>query len=92
MILTPQQMTESVLKTLDDVVAENFPPEEREEATGGFARDITLRDHIAIEAMKAMLGPFLMKELDEVDPDGWMDGVSMDAYNMADAMLKAKDM
>ena len=32
MILTPQQMAESILKTLDDVVAEHFPPEEREEA------------------------------------------------------------
>jgi hypothetical protein len=32
MILTPQQMTESILKTLDDVVADIYPPEEREEA------------------------------------------------------------
>jgi hypothetical protein len=32
MILTPQQMAESVLKTLDDVVADIYPPEEREEA------------------------------------------------------------
>ena len=58
------------------------------EKTGGFAKDMTLRDHIAIEAMKAMLGPFLTKELDLVDPNGWMEGVSMDAYTMADAMLK----
>jgi len=58
---------------------------------GGFAKDMTMRDHIAIEAMKAMLGPFLMKELNEVDPNGWMDGVSMDAFTMADAMLKERD-
>jgi hypothetical protein len=32
MILTPQQMTESILKTLDDVVADIYSPEEREEA------------------------------------------------------------
>jgi hypothetical protein len=31
MILTPQQMSESLWKILEDVVAENFPPEEREE-------------------------------------------------------------
>ena len=31
-ILTPQQMAESVLKTLDAVVADIYPPEEREEA------------------------------------------------------------
>ena len=57
---------------------------------GGFAKDLTVRDHIAIEAMKAMLGPFLLKELDEVDPDGWMEGVSIDAYNMADVMLRER--
>lgn len=32
MIITPQQMAESMLKILEDVVAEHFPPEEREEA------------------------------------------------------------
>jgi len=32
MILTPQQMFESMLKILEDVVANNYPPEEREEA------------------------------------------------------------
>ena len=32
MIITPQQMVESILKILEDVVAEHFPPEEREEA------------------------------------------------------------
>ena len=32
MILTPQQMSESLWKILEDAVAENFPPEEREEA------------------------------------------------------------
>ena len=58
------------------------------EVNGGYAKDLTVRDYIAIEAMKAMLGPFLLKELDEVDPNGWMQGVSMDAYAMADAMLK----
>jgi len=57
---------------------------------GGFVKDLTVRDHIAIEAMKAMLGPFLLKELDEADPNGWMDGVSMDAFAMADAMLRER--
>jgi hypothetical protein len=32
MILTSQQMSESMLKILEDVVADNYPPEEREEA------------------------------------------------------------
>ena len=32
MILTPQQMSEWMLKTLDDVVADIYLPEEREEA------------------------------------------------------------
>ena len=58
---------------------------------GGFAKDLTVRDHIAIEAMKAMLGPFLIKKLDEADPNGWMAGVSMDAFAMADAMLRERN-
>jgi hypothetical protein len=58
--------------------------------TGGFAKDMTMRDHIAIEAMKALLVPFLLQELDDFDPNGWMSGVSMDAYEMADAMLKER--
>ena len=61
-----------------------------EEVHGGYAKDMTMRDHIAIEAMKAMLGPFLLKELDEVDPNGWMQGVSMDAFAMADEMLRER--
>lgn len=52
--------------------------------------EITLRDYLAAQAMQAMLGPFLTKELDEVDPNGWMEGISMDAYAMADAMLKER--
>ena len=59
--------------------------------TGGFAKDMTLRDEFAARAMQGMLGPFLLKELDEVDPNGWMAGVSMDAFAMADAMLKARE-
>jgi hypothetical protein len=53
------------------------------------ASEMTLRDYLAAQAMQAMLGPFLTKELDLVDPNGWMDGLSTDAYAMADAMLKA---
>ena len=32
MILTPQQMAESALKILEEVVVDIYPPEEREEA------------------------------------------------------------
>lgn len=32
MKLTRQQMLESIWKILEDAIAENFPPEEREEA------------------------------------------------------------
>ena len=53
--------------------------------------DFSLRDFLAAQAMQAMLGPFLIKELDEVDPNGWMEGISYDSYAMADAMMKARD-
>jgi len=32
MILTPQQMSQLMLKILEDIVADIYPPEEREEA------------------------------------------------------------
>lgn len=47
--------------------------------TGGFARDMTLRDHYAGLAMQEIIGTRLNKE------------VPRDAYLMADAMLKARE-
>jgi hypothetical protein len=52
---------------------------------------ITLRDYFAAKAMQSLISNFLDKELDEVDPHGWMDGLAMDSYSMADAMLKARE-
>jgi hypothetical protein len=52
---------------------------------------ITLRDYFAAKAMQSLISNFLDKELDEVDPHGWMDGFAMDSYSMADAMLKARE-
>ena len=52
---------------------------------------ITLRDYFAAQALQSLINNFLDKELDEVDPHGWMDGLAMDSYSMADAMLKARE-
>ena len=52
---------------------------------------ISKRDYFAAEAMKPLIQSFLDKDLDMTDPDGWMDGLAMDAYSMADAMLKARE-
>lgn len=52
---------------------------------------ITLRDYFAAQAVQSLIKNFLNKELDEVDPHGWMDGLAMDSYSMADAMLKARE-
>ena len=49
--------------------------------TGGFARDMTLRDHFAAKAMQALLG----YEESTLQNDAEV------AYQMADAMLKARD-
>jgi len=51
---------------------------------------MTLRDYFAAEAMKPLTQSFLDKDMDMLDPNGWMDGLAMDAYSMADAMLKAR--
>jgi hypothetical protein len=51
---------------------------------------LTMRDYFAAKALPPLIGNFLEKELDQIDPIGWMDGLAMDAYSMADAMMKAR--
>jgi hypothetical protein len=51
---------------------------------------MTLRDYFAIKCFQPIAKSFLEKELDLEDPLGWQDGLAMDAYSMADAMLKAR--
>ena len=54
---------------------------------GGFAKDMTLRDHFAAEAMQALTLRLASKEgLIVFD-----DAVAQAAYAMADAMLKARE-
>jgi hypothetical protein len=52
---------------------------------------MTLRDYFAAKAIPTLIGNFLSKDLDLTDPNGWMDGLAMDAYSMADAMMKARN-
>ena len=52
---------------------------------------MTLRDYFAAKALPAMITSFLDKDLDMTDPYGWMEGLAMDAYSMADAMMKQRD-
>ena len=52
---------------------------------------MSLRDYFAAKAIPALIANFLNNDLDLVDPEGWMDGLAMDAYSMADAMLKARE-
>jgi hypothetical protein len=49
-----------------------------------------LRDYFAAAAMPVLVANFLAKDLDATDPHGWMEGLSMDAYAMADAMIKER--
>jgi len=53
------------------------------EKTGGFARDMTLRDYYAGLVMRALV------RYDDVI-EVWR-GIPADAYEMADAMLKARE-
>jgi hypothetical protein len=53
------------------------------EKTGGFARDMTLRDYYAGLVMRALV------RYDDVI-EVWR-GIPADAYEMADAMLRARD-
>ena len=64
-----------------------FPCDSRESSV--FA-GMDLRDYFAAKALQSLITNFLTKELDEVDPNGWMEGLAMDSYSMADAMIKAR--
>jgi len=52
---------------------------------------MSLRDYFAAQALPALMANFLGKDLDLTDPHGWMEGLAMDAYSMADAMMKQRD-
>ena len=59
--------------------------------TGGFARDMTLRDHFAGLAMQALLRDNKMVALrDDHVIEIWR-GIPNDAYLIADAMLKERN-
>ena len=51
---------------------------------------MSLRDYFAAQALPALMASFLAKDLDLLDPRDWMDGLAMDAYSMADAMMKQR--
>ena len=60
---------------------------------GGSAdHSMTLRDYFAAKALQSLMQNFLSNNLDLKDPMGWMDGIAGDAYSMADAMLKAREL
>jgi hypothetical protein len=57
--------------------------------TGGYARDMTMRDHYAGLAMQGVL----MDEAIHEDSDHaaeWLEKISKASYEMADAMLKER--
>lgn len=58
--------------------------------TNNHAVSMTLRDYFAARAIQPLMQSFLDKDMDTLDPMGWMDGLAMDAYSMADAMMKAR--
>ena len=57
--------------------------------TGGFARDMTLRDHFAAQAMTTMFYPAIMESI-RTSEDLDCLKIAEFAYQMADAMLKER--
>ena len=47
---------------------------------------MTLRDYFAVRAMQSLLAT-----IDTYPDEHWRDGLAMDAYMMADAMLRARE-
>ena len=58
-------------------------------STGGYARDMTVRDHFAAQAMTTMFYPAIMESI-RTDEDLDCLAVAGYAYKMADAMLKER--
>jgi hypothetical protein len=65
-------------------------PSPRWEGWGSPQEGMLLRDYFAAAALPALMASFLGKDLDLLDPHDWMDGLAMDAYSMADAMMKQR--
>ena len=61
------------------------------EKTGGYAKDMTLRDYFAAKAMPWVYADYCESANTIGFEKGWRDGVAIDAYAMADAMLKARE-
>ena len=53
--------------------------------------EMTLRDYFAAQALPALIANFLAKDLDSVDPQGWMEGLALDAYTFAEAMMEERN-
>ena len=81
-MLEAQQLLESKVKDLPHIEWTN-PPTTWLERTGGYAKSMDLRDYFAAKAMQA----FLSKDSSFTCPD---EIIAQDAYNAADAMLKAR--
>lgn len=62
------------------------------EKFGGFAKDMTLRDYFAAKAMQGLLAANWCADLrnDHYGENAGNSTVAIDAYMMADAMLKAR--
>jgi hypothetical protein len=56
--------------------------------TGGFARDMTMRDYIAVKAMQSLTRRLFAHEV--LESKHYAEDVSKAAYIMADAMLKER--
>ena len=56
---------------------------------GGFARDMTMRDHFAALAMQGVLIDELIHDESDVAAE-WVRKIAAASYEMADAMLKER--
>jgi hypothetical protein len=54
--------------------------------TGGYARDMTLRDEFAGRALQNF-----RDQIGSQSDQGWFEQMAQGAYRMADAMLKARE-
>jgi hypothetical protein len=78
------------MKDLHELAMEQFAKDATwMEKTGGYAKDMTLRDEFAAKAMTTMFYPAIMESI-RIDEDLDCLKVAGFAYMMADAMLKER--
>ena len=78
---------ETIDETIDETIAKKYTDWHIKH--GGFARDMTMRDHFAGLAMQGVLMDEALHDESDIAAE-WISKIAAASYEMADAMLKER--